>query len=161
MDGPVTLATTPMSHPPPVGRRGTAPDAAGPRPSRATFVRSAVVGLVSTAADVGALAWLVDGVGLSAADANAPALLLGVLLQYLGNKHAAFADHAPDHLRQGALFALVEAGALLWNAMGFNLLVTRTDLPFWIARPLVTFVVYVLFSYPLWARIFRPRAASC
>lgn len=121
---------------------------------RATFVRSVLVGLVATAVDVGALFVLVHLAGLSPAAANVPALLLGVLLQYLGNKHLAFADRTSDHLRQGGLFALVEVGTLALNAAGFHVLVTLTRVPYVLARPIVTLAVYCLFSYPLWARIF-------
>lgn len=130
--------------------------------SRATFVRSVLVGLVATAVDVGALCVLVHLGGLSPLAANVPALLLGVLLQYLGNKYLAFRDPSPDHLRQGGLFALVEVGTLLLNAAGFHVLVTSTRVPYALARPIVTLAVYCLFSYPLWARIFsgrRERAA--
>lgn len=131
--------------------------------ARATFVRSVLVGLVATAVDVGALLVLVQLGGLSPVAANVPALLLGVLLQYLSNKYVAFRDPSPDHLRQGGLFALVEVGTLALNAAGFHLLVTLTPVPCALARPIVTLVVYCLFSYPLWTRIFsgsRARAAG-
>ena len=129
--------------------------------SRATFVRSVLVGLVATAVDVGALVVLVQLGGLSPVAANVPALLLGVLLQYLGNKHLAFRDPSPDHLRQGSLFALVEIGTLLLNAAGYHVLETLTPVPYALVRPIVTLAVYCLFSYPLWTRIFsggRQRA---
>ena len=132
------------------------------RRARAVFVRSVLVGLVATAVDVGALVLLIHVGGLSPAIANVPALLLGVLLQYLGNKHLAFGDRSKDHLRQGGLFALVELGAVLLNAAGFHVLVTATPIPYGLARLLVTLAVYCAFSYPLWTRIFsgaRARAA--
>lgn len=130
--------------------------------ARATFIRSVLVGLVATAVDVGMLLALVAGCGLLPVAANVPALLVGALLQYLGNKYLAFRDRSRDHLRQGGLFALVEGGALLLNAAGFHWLVTASPVPYALARPVVTLAVYCAFSYPLWARIFngaRGRAA--
>ena len=125
-----------------------------------TIVRSAAVGIVATIADVGALFVLVQGLGVPAVWANVPTLLLGMTVQYLGNKYVAFEDDSKDHLRQGSLFALVEVGTLILNAVGFHLLVTLTDVPFSLARLMVAFTVYMAFSFPLWARIFkRDRSA--
>ena len=124
------------------------------------FIRSALVGLVATAADVGALALLIQVVGLSPVQANVPALLVGIGIQYVGNKYVAFGDRSNDHVRQGALFLLVEAGTILLNVAGFHLLVTRTAIPYWLVRPIVTCAVYCGFSFPLWAKIFKPRAGT-
>lgn len=125
-----------------------------------TFVRSALVGLVATAADIGTLAFLIRLVGLTPVQANVPGLLVGLAIQYVGNKYLAFRDMSNDHLRQGGLFLVVEAGTLVLNVTGFHLLVTLTPLPFYLARPLVTAVVYCGFSFPLWTRIFRARRAE-
>lgn len=125
-----------------------------------TLIRSALVGLVATAADVGTLALLIRGLGFSPVGANVPALLVGVAVQYLGNKYVAFRDRSRDHVRQGSRFLLVEAGTFLLNSAGFHLLVTQTALPFTAARLIVALTVYCGFSFPLWARIFRPRPAG-
>lgn len=123
-------------------------------------MRSALVGLAATAADVGTLALLIQVVGLTPVQANAPALVVGVTIQYLGNKYLAFRDTSANHLRQGGLFVLVEIGTFLLNVGGFHLLVTRTPVPFYLARPLVALAVYCGFSFPLWARIFRSSPTS-
>jgi putative flippase GtrA len=122
-----------------------------------TLTRSAGVGLVATLLDLLLLWALVEGAGLSAAAANVPALLAGVVAQFAGNKWLAFRDRSPDVARQGAQFALVEAGALALNAVGFHLAVTLTAVPYLPARLLVSTLVYFGWSYALWARIFRPR----
>lgn len=122
-----------------------------------TFIRSVAVGLVATAADIGTLALLINVAGLSAVQANVPALIVGIAFQYLGNKYFAFQDQSKDHLRQGALFTLVEAGTILLNIVGFHLLVTLTPIPYYLVRPLVTLSVYCGFSYPLWKKVFAPR----
>jgi putative flippase GtrA len=123
-----------------------------------TLLRSALVGLVATAADVGCLFVLVQGLGWTAVQANVPALTLGVTLQFFGNKILAFRDRSRDYLRQGSLFVLVEAGTFVLNAIAFHLLVTLTPVPYALARGIGTLVVYLVFSYPLWKRIFASPA---
>jgi len=118
------------------------------------LARSSLVGLVATAVDLGALAVLVHFL-VPPTVANVPALVAGVAVQFFGNKHFAFRDRSRAYLRQGAQFALVEAGALLLNAVGFHLLVTLTPTPWWLARAFASALVYLGFSYPLWARVFR------
>jgi hypothetical protein len=57
----------------------------------------------------------------------------------------------------GAKFAVVEAGALVWNALVFYVLVTWTNIPY-PAVPAVglvgSAVVYFGWSFPLWGRVF-------
>ncbi len=122
---------------------------------RRVFGRSALIGVGATALDVLALHVLIHSAGASPRVANVPALLLGTAAQYVGNKYFAFRDGSNDHLRQGSLFALVETGALALNAVGFDLLATYADVPYYAARPAVALAVYLLFSFPLWGRIFR------
>ena len=124
------------------------------------LLRSAAVGIVATAVDVGALFLLIEGLGIPAVWANVPTLTLGMAVQYVGNKYVAFRDTSRDHLRQGGLFLLVGIGTLLLSAVGFHLLVTLTTIPFGLARPLVALVVYLAFSFPLWGRIFKTAGVT-
>ena len=119
---------------------------------RQTWLRSALVGVAATLADLVALAVLVDIVGLHPQAANVPALAAGVLVQFLGNKLIAFRDRSPAWLAQGAQFAVVEAGAFALNALLFAALVAA--LPYLAARLVGSALVYALYSYPLWRRIF-------
>ncbi len=118
--------------------------------------RSAIVGILASLADLGLLALLIDGLQMSPAWANLPALTFGLLIQFIGNKHYAFRDRSPQLLRQGSLFLAVETGAFLLNAALFHLLSPILGLPWILARALATSGVYFGFSYPLWGRIFRP-----
>lgn len=122
-----------------------------------TFVRSLGVGALATAADLLALLLLVEGLGVSAPHANVPALAVGVLIQYFGNKYLAFGDRSRDHLRQGLAFLGVEAGTLALNALAFHLLVSQLAVPYGLARVLGSALVYLGFSYPLWRRVFAQR----
>ena len=103
---------------------------------------------------------LVDAAGLSAQQANVPALLAGALAQFLANKYLAFQDYSRAFLRQGFLYALTEGVTLLLNAVGFQLLVAFTPTPYLLARILVSFVVFALWSFPVWRKIFRPTPAA-
>ena len=127
-----------------------------PRP----LARSALVGVVATGADLGALALLVDGLRWAPAAANLPALTLGLLVQFFGNKYFAFRDRSRAFARQGAAFALVEAFAFALNALAFHLLAVLAALPHLLARAVGSSAVYFAFSYPLWGRIFRPSPPS-
>lgn len=116
--------------------------------------RSVAVGVVATLADLGALWALIGGLGVSPAVANVPALVLGLLVQFTGNKWFAFQDRSRALVRQGGLFLLVEAGAFALNAGAFHLL-TGAGVPWLPARALGASGVYLGFSLPLWGRIFR------
>src|SRR5262249_37303510 len=119
------------------------------------FVRSCVVGAGATLADLGALWVMVHGLDFLPTVANVPALLIGVLAQFLGCKLWAFEDRSPAIARQGGQFALVEAGAPVLNALVFHFLVTLTQVTYPIARLVGSSLVYVAYSYPLWRRIFQ------
>lgn len=125
-----------------------------------TFVRSLGVGALATGTDLLALLLLVEVLGLRAPHANVPALAVGVVIQYFGNKYLAFGDRSRDHLRQGLAFLGVEAGTLALNALAFHVLVVHGAVPYGLARVLGSALVYVSFSYPLWRRVFAPRATA-
>jgi putative flippase GtrA len=123
--------------------------------SARSFQKSLGVGALASLADLLALVVLVDGLALDPTLANVPALLLGALIQFVGNKWFAFEDRSRAYVRQGAEFAAVELGALALNALAFHALVTLVHAPYGLARILGSALVYLGFSYPLWRRIFR------
>jgi hypothetical protein len=142
----------------------------------ATLGRGGLVGVAATAADLAALAFLVEVAGLDPRIANIPALAAGILAQFAGSKLFTFRDRSPacyasrvdraatpprhgEWLRQGALFSAVEAGALILNALLFHLLVTW-GAGYGTARIAGSALVYFGFSLPLWSRIFRSEARS-
>lgn len=120
------------------------------------FIRSAGVGVIATIADVALLAGLVEFCRLSPEGANVPALAGGLAVQFFGNKYFAFGDRSRNFLRQGTLFALVEAGALTLNAASFHAVVSMTDVPYAFARLACSGVVYLVYSFPLWRLVFKP-----
>ncbi|HWA74567.1 MAG TPA: GtrA family protein [Polyangiaceae bacterium] len=129
-------------------------------PSPAVFARSAMVGLVATALDFGILSLLVSGFGVSARLASLPALAVGIVVQFVGNKQLAFRDASPDWLKQAGLFLAVEGFGLLSNLVVFDRLLVWTPLPYLLCRILSTAFVYYALCLPLWARIFSQASAS-
>lgn len=114
------------------------------------------MGLLATVTDLGVLALLVSGLGVSPRVASVPALVLGISVQFAGNKWFAFGDRSRDWLRQGAQFLGVEAAGFVANIVLFDLAITLTRLPYLPLRLLTTNLVYFCFCLPLWSRIFRP-----
>lgn len=118
------------------------------------LAKSTVVGFVATAMDLACLFVLVELVGLMPVQANLPALAVGLLMQFAGNKLWAFDDRSKDILGQGVKFLFVEAGAFALNGLLFHFLVLCTTLPYLGARLIASAAVYFLWSYPMWGRIF-------
>jgi putative flippase GtrA len=121
--------------------------------------RSALVGGGATLIDFAALGAL-TALGLSARLASPPALLLGLLAQFVGNKLFAFRDRSSRWAEQSLAFAGVECVALVANLGLFDLLVGVGGLPWWLARVLATACVYWLICLPAWSRIFAQEATS-
>ena len=127
----------------------------------ATLVRSAGVGAVATAVDLVTLALLVHGLGLSARVASAPALCLGVAVQFFGNKLVAFRDRDPNWIPQAARFLGVELVGFAANLALFDLAVRHVAVAPVALRLVTTNLVYFGVCLPLWSRIFhtpRPEA---
>ncbi|MBI5513758.1 MAG: GtrA family protein [Deltaproteobacteria bacterium] len=124
----------------------------------ALLARSAGVGAVATAADLGTLALLVHGLHWDARQASAPALALGVLVQFVGNKLFAFRDRDPRWARQALRFLAVEALGFVANLVLFDLAVRAVPTAPVALRLVTTNLVYFCVCLPLWTRIFRSPA---
>ena len=125
-----------------------------------TFTRSAAVGAVATGLDFLTLVALVSGLGVSARIASFPALGMGIIVQFVGNKRFAFRDRSPDWLRQALCFLLIEALGLACNAFCFDRLLVLAHLPYVVCRALSTSVVYFCVCLPLWSRLFAQGAGG-
>ncbi len=123
-------------------------------PSFRTISRSAGVGVLATALDFVTLIFLVSVLHVPARVASFPALGLGVIAQFIGNKRFAFRDESPDWLRQGACFLAIEALGFACNAFCFDRLLIVTHLPYVICRALSTSLVYFCVCLTLWSRLF-------
>jgi putative flippase GtrA len=123
--------------------------------------KTLVVGGVATAADFALLVGFVQFGGWTPQKANVPSLVLGALIQFLGNRYFVFKHARHNHFGKQMLgFAAAEAAALLVNAGLYYALVTWTNINFALARPLGTFLVFSLFSYPMWALVFKSKQTT-
>ncbi len=125
----------------------------------ATFARSALTGGAATLVDLGFIAAAVGLLHVTPAAANAPALLAGAAVQFFGNRHFAFRSRGGSLARQVGLFAVTEVVTMALNFLLYHLVVTHLPLGTGgavLARAVTTNLVFVLWSYPVWARIFGP-----
>jgi putative flippase GtrA len=124
----------------------------------ATFLRSALTGGAATLVDIGVIAFAVGVLGASPQAANVPALLAGALVQFFGNRHFAFRAQG-SIARQATLFAGAEAVALALNAALYHAVAVAVPLGAAgavVARAVTTNLVFVIWSYPVWRRVFQP-----
>lgn len=131
-------------------------------PRLKTFLRSAITGGAATLADLAVVAVAVGLLHASPKAANIPALLVGAVVQFFGNRHFAFRAASGKIERQAALFAATEAVALALNAALYHAVASAIPLSTAgavAARAVTTNAVFLLFSYPVWRRVFRPAPA--
>lgn len=126
-----------------------------PKAKLSTFSRSALIGISATGADLISLFLMVELLSIQTRWANVPALLIGVAIQFFGNKFYAFENREKAWVQQGLLFSLVEVGALLLNAGLFHFIAVIHGAPYLLARLGVGMLVYLCFSYPLWKLVFK------
>jgi putative flippase GtrA len=124
---------------------------------------SVLVGLLASVADWFTLVLCVH-VGVPQRYAIVPAFCVGTAVQFVGNRRYAFGwrgvqDRALVH-RQVLLFLLTESVALVLNAVVYNLLRESGRVDYRLSRPIASLLVYAGFSYPLWRRVFAPRAPA-
>ncbi|MCC7537640.1 MAG: GtrA family protein [Deltaproteobacteria bacterium] len=128
-----------------------------------TFAKSALTGAIATLVDFAILLFLVEILHVAPALANVPALIGGAVAQFVGNRHFAFAARGAqraDWRRQAVLFVLAEGLTLALNALAFHVLAIWLRVPYALARPVGTFVVFACVSYPIWRWVFRPPSSS-
>lgn len=127
----------------------------------AQLLRAGVAGLAATGSDLAALAILVSVLHVDPRIANIPALLVGGVVNFIGNRHFAFQAREGSLVRQAVLYTLVEVFALAANALLYDtVLRTWPDArhAYWLVRLATSHVVFLAWSYPLWRRVFTTQA---
>ena len=135
------------------------------------FLRSSAVGVLATIVDLSVLLLLQNKLHLHAVLAKTVALSFGVSTQFFGNRIFAFQASAGRVGRQLKWFIVVEAVAFAGTIIVYGLLfrwftalASRAQPPgklFGVMPPEIAaslfsgFIVYFLFSYPLWRRVFK------
>jgi putative flippase GtrA len=125
-----------------------------------SLLRSGLAGVAATLADLLTLTVLVTGAHWEARAANVPALLVGGIVNFLGNRHYAFQAQEGNAAKQAVGYAAVEGVALALNGILYDAVLAwwpATAQFYWVLRLVTTNVVFVLWSYPLWQRVFRVR----
>ena len=124
------------------------------------LVRSGMAGTVSTLVDLATLTLLVEVAHWSPRAANIPALILGGITMFIGQKYFAFRALG-DVKKELLFFVLVQAGALFLNGFLFDLGMRVSELAarhYVILRMAVGNVVWLGYSFPLWHLVFKRRA---
>jgi putative flippase GtrA len=119
-----------------------------------------MAGLAATGASLASLALLVHVIHLTPRQANIPALLVGAIVNFVGNRRFAFHAQKGKASTQLRRFVFVEIGTLAFNALLFDLALRLwPGLKQWfLPLGIVTnAIVYFGWSYPLWHRVFRKR----
>lgn len=133
--------------------------------------RSAVVGALATLVDFVALTALASLLGFGPRAASPFALVLGMSVQFVGNKLLAFEDRRRAWLRQATLFVAVEVASFAANLVLFELAMQALATlrgegalaapgVFLAVRALTQAAVYFGLSFPLWSRIFAAPSAA-
>jgi putative flippase GtrA len=129
------------------------------------LLRAGAAGVMATAVDLATLAILVSFFHVDARAASIPALVAGGVANFVGNRHFAFRAASPsmkDLARQALGYTLVEVVALVLNGVLYDtalrLFPSATHL-YWAVRLVTSHVVFLLWSYPLWRRVFTREVA--
>lgn len=130
-----------------------------------TFLRATLTGGLATLADLGVLSILVSLLHVPARAASLPALIVGGVVNFVGNRTFAFKQEGlrPGSLpRQVVLYTIVEVVALALSALLFDAALQHVRIAqniYPLVRLATGSVVFFLWSYPLWKRIFRSTDA--
>jgi putative flippase GtrA len=127
------------------------------------LLRSAGAGGAATLVDLAFLTGLVSLAGVSPRAASVPALVLGNVVTFFGQKYFAFRAPKGRPGAQAMSFVLVEGGGFVLNLLLFELvlrLLPAATLHYALTRLLTTNAVWLLYSFPLWHLVFRPKAAE-
>jgi putative flippase GtrA len=131
----------------------------------AELLRAGVAGIAATVSDLATLAIFVSLLHVNARVASIPALIVGGVVNFLGNRHYAFRARQGHVGRQAVGYTAVELVALGLNGLLYDT-VLRT-IPgaahvYWLVRLITSHAVFLGWSYPLWRRVFRvtPREAT-
>ncbi|HEY3494849.1 MAG TPA: GtrA family protein [Polyangiaceae bacterium] len=125
-------------------------------------VRSGIGGLVATLADLATLTLLVRLFDVSPRVASVPALLAGNVVMFFAQK-LAFEAKGGDVRRELVRFALVQAGGFVLTAALYDAalaVVPGASASYVLTRLVVTNLVWLGYSFPLWRWVFRARPAD-
>jgi putative flippase GtrA len=127
------------------------------------LLRSGGAGALAAGTDLATLTVLVQLFGVSPRAASVPALTLGTIVMFFGQRYLAFRSRGKPNLRELLLFALVQLGGFVLTAWLFDLLlrlVPPAAVHYVVSRMIVTNVVWLAYSFPLWHFVFRKPSSA-
>jgi putative flippase GtrA len=126
------------------------------------LARSGGAGIVATLADLALLRGLA-ALGVAPRVASVPALTLGTLVMFFAQKYFVFESKGRPARREILLFTLVQAGGYALTLFLYDSALRLSpwfESHYLVARLVVTNVVWLGYSFPLWHWVFRPRAVD-
>jgi putative flippase GtrA len=123
----------------------------------AQLLRAGVAGIAATGSDLATLAILVSVLHVDARLASLPALVVGGVVNFLGNRYFAFRAGEGHAGKQAAGYTAVELVALALNGLLYDTvlrLVPGARAAYWLVRLVTSHAVFLGWSYPLWRRVF-------
>jgi len=126
------------------------------------LARSGGAGLVATLADLAFLRGLA-GLGVAPRVASVPALTLGTIVMFFAQKYFVFESKGRPERREVVLFGLVQAGGYVLTIFLYDSalrLIPWFEAHYLVARLVVTNLVWLGYSFPLWHWVFRARAVD-
>ena len=129
----------------------------------ARLLRSGGAGALAAGTDLATLTLLVQLAGVSPRAASVPALALGAIVMFFGQKYLAFQSSGKPRLRELLLFTLVQLGGFALTALLFDLLLRLVPLAaqhYVVSRMIVTNAVWLAYSFPLWHFVFRKPSSA-
>jgi putative flippase GtrA len=123
------------------------------------LVRSGGAGTLATVADMGSLWILVKGFGIDPVPARVPALIVGSIVMFLGNKYFVFNQRSAQTLAREAIhFTIVQVVGIAVTYVVFKALLGLSPSfePHYILVGLVANnFVWLAYFFPLWHFVFR------
>lgn len=125
------------------------------------LLRAGIAGIAATAADLATLAVLVSVLHVDARAASLPALVVGGVVNFVGNRYFAFRAAEGHAGKQAAGYTAVELVALALNGLLYDTvlrLVPGARAVYALVRLATSHAVFLGWSYPLWRRVFAVPA---
>ncbi len=141
-------------------RQMSLPDDDHPHGLLKTFTRAQIASAIASVIDFAVLIFSVEGVGIWYVAATAIGAASGAMTNYIINRHWSFRARAEGMRTQALRYALVSLGSLIINSAGVYMVTELGGAPYVISKVIVSFLVGLLFNFPLHRRfVFRGTAS--
>ncbi|CAN5700559.1 hypothetical protein BH11MYX2_BH11MYX2_20840 [soil metagenome] len=126
-------------------------------PNKRQLVAAGLGGVASTAADMSALALMVEAAHISVPVAAFLASAFGAVVNFTLNKYVAFKDKTPVSFDQLARFSVVAIATALMMALGMKIVAVHFGVPYMLAKVLCAASIFIVWTYPAQRRLVFAR----